>query len=768
MRKFIGITSLLVLFQTMLTNYVFGGNNLSSGSAAVQQAFVGAPKKANVKLLSTPPKISAEQIRLREEYLKSMRHIPYGVGDGVQAEVPVNDSLFLDESTATFPANENMESGNNPPTGAAADFVYFESTDLGESGAPSGQRSYVNEPSVANNGRCMFYSGNWYASLSIDGGKTFQYINPYTAFPPPAEMSFCCDQVVLYDPGRDCLFWLLQYTSDSHTNNIERLAVANNFSNIENQQWYYFDFTPQQAGAQDGSWYDFPDLSLSKNSLYLTANIIGPDNYAAISRISLDALTNAAGFGYGVIKASWPKWTFRAVQGATASTTMYWAAHNSTNSIRIYNWNEGAGTYRWNDVTIEGWYNAARTSTGADGKRWLNHFPSTGGYILGAWMAKGKLGFMWCSSQGGSHSEPYVRVAMFDQQTRAHYKDADIWSHNDTFAFPSVNVNGRGDIAGTVVHCSSASYPSVYNFIWDDYSVIPPGWEVHAAITGTSGPKSDRFGDYFSTRVCWPYTNTWLSAVYALQGGDQNSNAVPRFLWFGRERDLPFYELQDKTPVTFTEIPKDFSFQVKSYDWCGIAINPTTADHDIETDDDFRFQNIYQRSNSLGSKRDFIVTDGRDFGSVTLYAKVYWSVSNTYVIEADWFANDLSIAHTENDSMGSDNIIRMYEVNVTSGEEYDVTLDVTNGTIDVSMFGFDASKDSGNRNSADWSVDHSGAGGDEITNFVAKSSGLTAIAVINENANAGGYTILVELIPEPVLFTGFFIFFILYYSKIRK
>src|SRR5437588_788997 len=45
--------------------------------------------------------------------------------------------------------------------------------------------SNVGEPSVAINGDVVMYTGNWYAARSIDGGRTFEFIDPFTAFPDP-------------------------------------------------------------------------------------------------------------------------------------------------------------------------------------------------------------------------------------------------------------------------------------------------------------------------------------------------------------------------------------------------------------------------------------------------------------------------------------------------------------------------------------------------------------------------------------------------------
>ena len=69
----------------------------------------------------------------------------------------------------------------------------------------------VDEPSAAINGDVVVYTGNWYAARSVDGGQTFDFIDPFTSFPDPPNLGFCCDQVVNYIPSIDTFVWLLQY-----------------------------------------------------------------------------------------------------------------------------------------------------------------------------------------------------------------------------------------------------------------------------------------------------------------------------------------------------------------------------------------------------------------------------------------------------------------------------------------------------------------------------------------------------------------------------
>ena len=731
-----------------------------SGANAEKNADVGMSDQTNictptfvqVELFSEPPEISEEQMRKREEQMKRMRHLPEApqpaavklddvkklpvTKQAVAVNVAETSIIFYDNNTQT-----------DESSAAPGSFVFFENSDIGTSGAPLNQRSRINEPSVGNNGRCVFYSGNWYAALSVDAGKTFQYINPYTAF-PTAHGGFCCDQIVIYDPGRDCLFWLLQYVKDANSNNIQRLAVANSFSDIENQNWYFYDFSAQQIGANFGSWLDFPDLVLGENYLYLTANYIGPDPAksdwaASIRRLPLDELSTGSAISYNYItKPLSEQWVFRCTHGA--GTTMYWAAHNNwaTNSIRIYRWNEDSGGYGWNNVSVATWNNGTRHAAGPDGKEWLNHFPSRGGYVLGAWKSGGELGFMWCAAQDSSHPYPYVRVAKFNASDRSLISQPDIWNGSYAWAFPSINVNGRGHIAGSLMWGGGSYYPSCSVVIKDDYT--SGNWDAYTSASGNSGPNIDRSGDYLTTRICYPYENTWMGTAFTLQGGGGNANAVPRFLWYGRERDRPLYNLANDTPVAFTKIPKDFTFRTVSADWCGIAINPS-VNHNLKADDDdFRFYNIYQYSSYVGTTRDFIVSDGHDFGNATLYTETYYGSDSLYTIEAEWLAQDLTLGTPYPDSIGSGEIIQMYEANLVAGREYKVKLDVTSGSADIAMFGYEANRSSGNRYNRDWKAADSGSGGDESETFIAKSSGFHGIAVINENAQAGDYIITIS------------------------
>jgi hypothetical protein len=86
--------------------------------------------------------------------------------------------------------------------GATDELTLTTNTELPEPGHQH-LASNVGEPSLVMNKTVALYTGNWYAAISIDGGHTFRYLDPFTAFPDPPNLGYCCDQVVNYVPSID-------------------------------------------------------------------------------------------------------------------------------------------------------------------------------------------------------------------------------------------------------------------------------------------------------------------------------------------------------------------------------------------------------------------------------------------------------------------------------------------------------------------------------------------------------------------------------------
>ncbi len=244
-------------------------------------------------------------------------------------------------------------------------------------------------------------------------------------------------------------------------------------------------------------------------------------------------------------------------------------------------------------------------------------------------------------------------------------------------------------------------------------------------------------------------TGTYTLTAEADGINQEFSSGYPKIQQITVTVQNPFYSLSDDSPVTFSGIPKNFSFAINSSDWCCIGINPGSNDHDIKADNNSDFSSPYASSAYGGTTRDFVVTNGHSWGSMTHYAQVYYGSSSNYTIEAEWSIPDLSVGAGNSDSISSGEVHQMYEVPLANGQEYQLTLDITSGSADLAVYVFKSTRSSGRRGDYDWQANSSGAGGDESLTFTADSTGDYGIAVINENASSASYTLTVAVYVPP-------------------
>jgi hypothetical protein len=165
------------------------------------------PKPVMVRHLDAPPP------NIRRESIHARRILPR-VREGKEREFhsATREIAFFRREAALAPRD------------ATDELVLVTNTELTGPGQQN-LASTVGEPSVAVNKDVIMYTGNWYAARSLDAGKTFKYIDPFTTFPDPPNLSFCCDQVLNYLPSIDTFVWLLQYSSKTgpQADNIQRL-----------------------------------------------------------------------------------------------------------------------------------------------------------------------------------------------------------------------------------------------------------------------------------------------------------------------------------------------------------------------------------------------------------------------------------------------------------------------------------------------------------------------------------------------------------------
>lgn len=400
-------------------------------------------------------------------------------------------------------------------------------------------RSSVGNPSVGNMGNTIFYTGNWYAARSTNGGQSFTYVNPETTF-ASVNAGFCCNQVVNYAPQQDMMLWSLQYGYNADGNTI-RIARAVGSANVAANSWTYYDFDATDFGFPARYELTSAHMTVGATYLYVTANVYDIPGFfagAVIWRISLAELASGGFVNYSYYsqnRADSDIGDLRCTEGA--GTTMYWAGHLDTSRVRIFRWDDGPGNISWDDVAVAPYtpLDFDGVATTPDETNWAAR---ADGKIHGAWVAKGIIGLMWMAAQDGAFPYPYTVVARFSQSSRQRIDQTPVWSQSGAWLFPTASVNGAGDVAGLMTFAGGTTYPNTNIWVSDDVENGFAPLAMHGAALGSLTPSGTEFGDYQTVRPHKTFPNTWVAAAYFLLGHSGDAGVVPSYLWFGREREF--------------------------------------------------------------------------------------------------------------------------------------------------------------------------------------------------------------------------------------
>jgi hypothetical protein len=494
-------------------------------SAEASSAMMGAPTRVVIPMTDRPPvRTMEEQQRLEVLSANSVLPMP-ALPVGTTAVQRPDSVISADRASQVENSVEfSPQAGINAP----GDTILFRSTTIPAADL-AGLTYLSNSPSAANNEFVVFETGNWYGAVSANGGKTFKYVDPTAVF-PPSYGGFCCNQVVIYVPSRDIFIWEMEYSPNTDQGAL-RIAVSRGNDAVKGI-WYFYDLP-----AGSGFFFNFSDLALSNDFLYITTNhytLAGSFDSTLIYRWPLDPLLEGVGFDYLYINRV-DNFNFRPVQGAT--DTIYWAAHNSTSQVRVFSWYEDSGSYVWNDVDLSApWNNSVRTCPGPDGRDWCGQ---EDGRILTGWVGRGILGFMWSASQGGGFAYPYIEALTVKATDLSYNERPIIYNPVYAFMYPAAAVNARGDV-GIVFNFGGGSYyPTVGYGVYDDFSTIPYYFEIHTAGSSTQGPNVNNWGRYYAVRPFAPAGLVWSGTGFTLNGcGDNFGCANPMYFIFGRERDM--------------------------------------------------------------------------------------------------------------------------------------------------------------------------------------------------------------------------------------
>ncbi len=400
------------------------------------------------------------------------------------------------------------------------------------SAATLGRTSTVGEPSLGQSDDSILFTGNWYASTTVDGGISWRPVDPFTFF-PPADGGFCCDQTVLYDPGHDLFLWLLQYVKTDAGNTL-RLAVKRGAHLDEDQDWLFWDIVPSEVDpAWDHEWFDFNHAALSDRFLYVVTNSFkttGAQGFArcVALRIPLDELANGEAPTLEHFDST-EDFSLRCTQGVR--DVMYIGSHvrEPPARIRVFRWPEDGGAPSSTEIGVTPWKGGSGYfAPGPDGHNWLSRCDPR---ITAGWVADGTIGFMWSVDRQGSRQQPHVRVARIDEATMALVDEPDLWSPNIAFAYPDACLNGDGELGLTLFYGGGQVFPSHAVGAWDAGA---GRWELRASRAGTAGPVDGKWGDYLTCRPGHSQSESWVATGFVLDGGDDMRFVRPFVVRFAR------------------------------------------------------------------------------------------------------------------------------------------------------------------------------------------------------------------------------------------
>jgi hypothetical protein len=471
----------------------------------------GPARPVTIKHLDQPPKIVSKKKKIHR------RHILPLIQEGMERE--------FHSTTPPLRAKAMTQ-----PMVAADELTILVNTELT---GPTQQdtASNVGEPSVAVNGNVVFYTGNWYAAVSTDGGATFRFIDPETSFKDPGPNSqFCCDQVVHYISQIDTFVWLLQYGPDTG-DNIQRLAFATT-TDVVNGRWRPFDVTTKSLGVE-GAFLDFPDLAVGASSLYMTTNIFGADGQtgSAVVRIPFSAIKSGKVTAQHFV--SMELQSFRVAQNCGAIA--FFASHRDTSTLAVFSWPENQSQPTSTSVGVARWIggNGYRSRT-PDGSRWLDRADPR---ITGATLTRNDLWFAW-SVDGGSNQRPnpFIQIAKINAANLTLIDNINIFDSDSATCYGALSTNANDEVGISYMIGGGSRFPShVVGILTGTRSDV-------VAAEGERAPQLDpqngkgEWGDYLTVRRAFPNQQLFAATGYTMKGTGDGSNrdVTPRLVIFGR------------------------------------------------------------------------------------------------------------------------------------------------------------------------------------------------------------------------------------------
>ena len=514
----------------LITVALFQSAGASTGSAAkvdaVAAATSGSVKPEGALQRSTISRQEQEALLLRHlenrEKAAGRSRASSGGGPAKQAAPPVGPTGRRDDS-----ASEALLVRRNQRNTQASQVS-----------------STLAEPAAANEGFSVHYTGNTYASFSNDAGGTWTGIG-LPAGPTDAPDA-CCDQDVVRAHSRDRIFSILLYTNSAQTNGGVRIFVRD-APDVAPMCTYYID----PAGTADNIVPDYPHIGVTSNFLYLTlnnrqngANWVG----SQVRRFNLTQMSNCQTTSFNTFThtGSVGQRVFTPIEGAQNTTTMYWAAIETTSSLRLFRWAEST-------TTIDQFVRSVSHSssfTNPDCRGGTGNFDfierdtswSAAGFRMRGARHGSRLTWFWNVGADATHVQGHVHAASFRESDLTRLEEPHIFNQSFCFGYPVVGGNVFGDLGISIAaggRSGGGGDPGEGYVGVDDTPADPIFFgTVSLTADGTHNRADSRYGDYFTVRPNARCQAAYVGTNYSLLNGNTTPAHVnTRYVEFGSTLD---------------------------------------------------------------------------------------------------------------------------------------------------------------------------------------------------------------------------------------
>jgi hypothetical protein len=492
----------------------------------------------------------------------------------------------------------------------------------------------------------VLYSGNSWGFYSVDGGRTFSAMNPAVVF-GSHEGGFCCDTVIRYSPRVHRFFWLLQgdCSGDCDTVNRNRYVLAVTSAAairdavhagrpIETAFWTYSGWT--QALFGDHQWYDFPDMAVGTNALYMVWDRVGRGTLMTrtpLAQLASDSTLTIAYWKHN--GAIFPR------VAQQPQTTEYWLTNDDagdSGALDIYSADDTSPFL----IRRVAHHAAVPSFDYTSGLPFGGNWAYRAGFTVGgATIAGDELWVAWNAGRAypgtgrDAWFQPHVQYAAFSINTLSLIREGNVWDSDQAILFPFLASDAEGDVAMSFSMGGPDNPPGPAVRFLTGYQ----SWEPVASADRAMPPagNADRAqGDYSAVQVDGDNPNQFVTAGYVVKNDPSGTRNHWYFARFARGTpNPPPPPVPTRESMTVTCPAAAVVGQGTSISG---ALTPALSGASITLD--------YTGPSGTTPIHHVVLTDaaGQFFDPVTIPASGTWSVSAAYAGDSGHTAANSSCA----------------------------------------------------------------------------------------------------------------------------